>query len=109
VDPIDGIEPPPFSHTNTCRGPRLKWHIGRQGDRLWKCHGCGRFKVEPLDVAPPSQPAEATPARGYVCRPHYAQVTWQGSGCSKCDAELSMTKGARKDRRRNEMETIRDL
>ncbi|GAB2747771.1 hypothetical protein GCM10027039_01770 [Terrabacter koreensis] len=107
---VDGIEPPAFAHTNTCRGPRFTWRIGREGDRLWKCHGCGRFKVEQTTNEPaPADVPEAKPSRGYVCRPHYADVTWQGSGCTTCDAELSMTKSARRRRRRNELEANREL
>ncbi|WP_344058376.1 hypothetical protein [Terrabacter lapilli] len=80
----------------------MSWRIGEEGDRLWKCHACGRFKVEDTRAETEAATAAAEQRlqrRGYVCRPHYAQVNWQGAGCQRCAAEIAMSKAQRRSRR----------
>lgn len=112
---IKGIPAPTFRHGRSdCTDTRLTWIIGHEGDRLWRCAECGRFKVEPITTEPTPNAASAAgtaPAllSRYVCRIHYTRVSWQGTGCKRCDTELAMTKAERRHRRRSEAEADRGL
>ncbi|TQM62587.1 hypothetical protein FBY41_2623 [Humibacillus xanthopallidus] len=88
------------AHRPGCARPAPTEAMTSGGARILTCPGCGRFwwpDSRPRRMAPtvadaltaPTELEDTTPTSGYACRPHWRRVTWRGTGCPECAAELS--------------------
>ena len=121
---VDQSGMPTVRHRTSCPDPsRVKPFTGRLGDPLLGCVSCGAFEVirrlgtaaqreatdaetspHAADDRPAPQPTPQPARTGYACRVHYAPVTWRGTGCNDCQADMRRGVSARaaRDTRRKE-------
>lgn len=87
---VDLPEPIDVRHRIPCRGSKLYVVMGRLGDPITRCRGCGAYEVHPKPgaEATPEPAAEPAPIGRYRCRVHHDEaVTWRGTGCRHCARE----------------------
>jgi hypothetical protein len=93
-------------HKSGCTSPSSPRVAGSTGSGLviMQCRGCSTRWAVPPQAVPQ---AKAAPPSGYVCRAHHDQaVTWRGTGCARCAADLKRRK-APQPRDDYETETFR--
>jgi len=87
-----------MTHAKGCTRPS-PWrddHIKPGWIRI-KCPECKHVANVPIKPKPQSSPAPVA-ATGYRCRDHHDQpVTWRGTGCTRCAADLKRRNAPKRD------------